>query len=81
VTDAARAALRRQALDWLKADLAAWRGHGDESRRARALRSWRSDPALACVRDEEGLAKLPPAERAAWGEFWAEVEGLLKSAR
>jgi serine/threonine-protein kinase len=81
LTDAARAALRTQALDWLKADLAAWRGHGDDGRRARALRSWRSDPALAGVRDDEGLAKLPPAERAAWAEFWAEVEGLLKPER
>jgi tetratricopeptide (TPR) repeat protein len=81
LTDEARAALRTHALDWLKADLAAWRGHGDESQRARALRNWRSDPALAGVRDEEGLAKLPPAERAAWGELWAEVEKLLNPAR
>jgi serine/threonine-protein kinase len=81
LTDEARAALRTQALDWLKADLAAWRGHSEDSRQARALRNWRSDPALAGVRDEEGLAKLPPAERAAWGELWAEVEKLLKPAR
>jgi len=76
-----RAALRRQALYWLKADLAAWRGHGEDSRQAPALRNWRSDPALAGVRDEEGLAQLPPAERAAWGELWAEVEKLLNPAR
>jgi tetratricopeptide (TPR) repeat protein len=81
LTDKARAALRTQALDWLKADLAAWRGHSDESRRARALRIWRADLALAGVRDEKGLAKLPPAERAAWGKFWAEVEKLLKPER
>jgi hypothetical protein len=30
------------------------------------------------VYDEEGLSKLPPDERAAWGEFWAEVEKPLK---
>jgi superkiller protein 3 len=81
LTDEARAALRGQALDWLKADLAAWRGHGDESRRAQTLRNWRAEKALAGVRDDKGLAKLPPAERAAWGEFWAEVETLLKRAR
>jgi tetratricopeptide (TPR) repeat protein len=81
LTDEAKATLRRQALDWLKADLAAWRGHGDESRWAQALRSWRADKALAGVRDEPELAKVPPAERAAWGALWADVEDLLKPAR
>jgi tetratricopeptide (TPR) repeat protein len=80
LTKEERAALRRQALDWLKADLAAWRSHKDGSQRARALRSWRADRALAGVRDEEGLAKLPPAERAARAGLWAEVDKLLKPA-
>jgi serine/threonine-protein kinase len=78
LTGEARAALRRQALAWLKADLGAWRRHKDGSQRERALRSWRADKALAGVRDKEGLAKLSPAERAAWAELWAEVEKLLK---
>jgi tetratricopeptide (TPR) repeat protein len=81
LTDEARVALRKQALDWLKADLAAWRVHGDGSRRVLTLRGWRADRALAGVRDEVGLAKLPPPERAAWGEFWADVEKLLKPSR
>jgi serine/threonine-protein kinase len=81
LTDEARAALRRQALDWLKADLAAWRGQSDEGQRAQALRTWQAAPALAAVRDEEGLAKLPPAERAAWAALWADVEQLLHPAR
>jgi tetratricopeptide (TPR) repeat protein len=81
LTDEARAALRTQALNWLKADLAAWRSHKEGSRRAQALRSWRADKALAGVRDEEGLAKLPQAERAAWRALWAEVEKLLNPAR
>jgi hypothetical protein len=81
LTDEARAALRRQALDWLKADLTAWRGQSDEARRARTLRTWRAVPALAAVRDKEGLAKLPPAERAAWAALWADVEQLLPPAR
>jgi hypothetical protein len=80
LTNEARVALRGQALDWLKADLAAWRSHSDGSQRARALQSWRADPALAGVRDEAGLAKLPSAERATWGEFWAEVQKLLNPA-
>jgi hypothetical protein len=81
LSNEARAALRRQALDWLKADLAAWRSHSDESQRARVLQNWRADKALAGVRDEERLAKLPQAHRAAWRGLWAEVEKLLKQAR
>jgi hypothetical protein len=81
LTNEAKAALRKQALDWLRADLAAWRSHSEASQRARVLRSWRANKALAGVRDEEGLAKLPPAERAVWRELWAEVEKLLKPAR
>jgi serine/threonine-protein kinase len=80
LTIEARAALRRQALVWLKADLAAWRRHGEESQRTRALRNWWTNKALAGVRDE-GLATLPWAERAAWAGFWAEVEVALKPAR
>jgi hypothetical protein len=53
----------------------------NEGQRTQTLRHWRSNAALAGVRDAEGLAKLPRAERAAWGELWAEVDGLLKRAR
>jgi hypothetical protein len=74
LTNEAKAALRKQALGWLKADLAAWRSHSEGSQRAQALRAWRADKALAGVRDEEGLAKLPQFERAAWRELWAEVQ-------
>jgi serine/threonine-protein kinase len=81
LTNEARVALRKQALAWLKADLAAWRSHSEGGQRARALRGWRADQALAGVRDEEGLAQLPPPERAAWAELWAAVEKLLNPAR
>jgi tetratricopeptide (TPR) repeat protein len=76
LTDEARTTLRTQALDWLKADLVAWRSHKEGSQRAQVLRKWRADKALAGVRDEEWLAKLPPAERAAWRGLWTEVEKL-----
>ena len=46
LSNEARAALRRQALDWLKADRATWCSHSEESRRARALWSWQADKAL-----------------------------------
>jgi tetratricopeptide (TPR) repeat protein len=80
LTTDAQAALRRRALDWLNADLAAWRSHGEKSQRARALRSWQADKALAGYRDEKGLASLPGAERAAWRGLWTDVEMLLKPA-
>ena len=63
LTGEAKADLRRQALEWLKADLAGWDGRREAGRRTAALRSSRPDPLLAGVRSEEGLAKLPPAER------------------
>src|SRR5262249_34026236 len=81
LTPEERAALRRQALDWLNADLAAWRSHNDRGQRARVLGTWRADRGLAGVRDEEGLAKLPQAERAAWGALWAEVDKILKGLK
>jgi serine/threonine-protein kinase len=81
LTNEARDALRKQALDWLKADLAAWRSHGAGDQRGQALRNWRADRALAVVRDEKELAKLPRPERAAWEGLWAEVGELLKLGR
>jgi eukaryotic-like serine/threonine-protein kinase len=82
--DEAKARLRKQALDWLKADLAARRKAVDKGgakvRReaARALARWRKDPDLAGVRDKEALAKLPAGERVSWQKLWAEVDSLRK---
>jgi eukaryotic-like serine/threonine-protein kinase len=78
-----RARLRRQALDWLRADLAAW-GHllDKEPDQARprvqhALRMWQQDADFAGVRGD-ALARLPEAERQAWQQLWADVEQTLK---
>jgi tetratricopeptide (TPR) repeat protein len=79
--------LRRQALDWLRADLAMWKrkaGTANPMGRAqvqRALWAWQNNLGLASVRDRAGLAKLPDTERAAWQKLWAEVEALRKRAR
>jgi tetratricopeptide (TPR) repeat protein len=76
---AARAALRGQALDWLRADLAA-RTRGldaaDEAGRKRVaekMRWWLRDPELAGVRGTFRLAALPAAEGRAWRAFWDDV--------
>lgn len=77
--------LRRQALDWLKADQAYWsqRAKSDRPRdrdEAReTLEHWLQDPDLAGVRGD-GIAKLPEAERQAWTELWRETDRLLATA-
>jgi hypothetical protein len=81
--DAARAQLRQQALDWLRAERAAWSdalGEGPPPARpviAQTLQHWRSDPDLAGVRDPNELAKLPEHEQTAWRALWADVDALL----
>jgi Flp pilus assembly protein TadD len=78
--------LRCQALNWLRADLAARtrQGRGDkpQDRAAaqQALRAWRRDADLAGVRDAAALARLPGAEREAWQKLWQEVEAALAKA-
>jgi tetratricopeptide (TPR) repeat protein len=72
-----RAALRRQALGWLRADLAL----RTRRRQAGKLEGevstlWQRDDALAGVRDEARLAKLPPEERRQWRRLWAGVDAL-----
>jgi tetratricopeptide (TPR) repeat protein len=82
--DKERARLRRQALGWLRADLALW---GREAMKAtpqaratvqKTLRHWQKDPDLAGVRQADTLEKLPEAERADWKKLWGEVAALLK---
>src|SRR5262249_52082485 len=74
--------LRRQALDWLRADLGGYATLAERDPKARAaasarLRDLRQDPDLASVRESAALAKLPEAERASWQKLWAEVGNLL----
>jgi serine/threonine-protein kinase len=83
--EVARAKLRAQALDWLRADRAAWAKALDGAPQERdhaalVLRHWQRDPDLAGVRDPEGLAKLPEIERMAWRDLWTDVDALLKRA-
>jgi serine/threonine-protein kinase len=81
-----RVRLRRQSLDWLRADLAAWRRLLDkEPDKARPvvaakMRHWQQDADLAGVRAPQALAKLPEAERQAWQKLWADVPDTLARA-
>jgi tetratricopeptide (TPR) repeat protein len=82
-----RPRLRGLALDWLRADLAAWIKHLQESsppdRPAvqRVLLSWQRDVALAGVREADSLGRLPAAERARWNDLWADIAATLAKAR
>jgi tetratricopeptide (TPR) repeat protein len=80
-----RARLRRQALDWLRADLHPWRRlldtEPDQALSAAAvtqvLGHWLADPDFAGVRRPAALARLPEAERQAWRELWSGVADTL----
>jgi hypothetical protein len=82
-----RPRLRRQALEWLRADdLAAYRrllekeadmfGPAVRNR----MQGWQQAADFAGVRGPEALAKLPEAERQAWHKLWADVADLLARA-
>ena len=83
----ARAKLRRQALEWLMTEKAAWAalldGRDPKARAfvAQTLRHWQVDSDLAGVRDAEALAKLPDAEQREWRSLWDEVEALREKSR
>jgi serine/threonine protein kinase/Flp pilus assembly protein TadD len=76
--------LRRQARDWLRADLTSLKieqTRRDPISRARVqvrLRAWQSSPDLAGVRDPQALLVLPTEERQAWLAFWDDVDRLQK---
>jgi tetratricopeptide (TPR) repeat protein len=75
-----RVGRRRQALDWLRANLElrtqlskAGKAVGWDS----SLFDWQKNPVLARVRDEAALTKLPEAERREWQRLWGDVAALL----
>ncbi len=73
--DEARAKLRGQALDWLKAELTDWSKVQPPPRQeiVRNLWQWQQDGALASIRDQAALDKLPPNEQNAFTQLWADV--------
>ena len=77
---------RKQALDWLQADLALWAKRlqsadaKDRARVQKALAHWQEDRDLAGVREPAALKKLSAPEQAAWRKLWAEVAALAPKA-
>jgi tetratricopeptide (TPR) repeat protein/tRNA A-37 threonylcarbamoyl transferase component Bud32 len=82
-----RTRLRKQALDWLRDDLAAWTKVAEKKSAPakaavrRTLEHWQKDTDLAGVRAKAALAKLPDAERDAWTKLWKDVDALLRRVR
>jgi Flp pilus assembly protein TadD len=81
--DEQRVALRKQALDWLRADLTLWTSRLDsataEDRRTilKNVEHWQRDPDLAGIRDAESRALLSAQERQTLEQLWADIEALL----
>jgi serine/threonine-protein kinase len=81
--DKERARLRRQALQWLRQDLAWWRkaldnGNAQTNAQARqGLRHWQIDPDLAGLREPGTLDQLSPDERKECVALWEEVAAVL----
>ncbi len=84
--DEEHALLRKQALDWLRADLAARTKQmetgkpPDRAKGQKELHRWQDDAKLAGVRNREVLAQLPEGERSQWQALWAEVQALIDGA-
>jgi serine/threonine protein kinase/Tfp pilus assembly protein PilF len=77
-----RARLRRQAMEWLRADLAAWaellgRDPKQAGTVAKTMQHWQSDADLAGLRDKDALAKLSESETSTCQKLWADVDALL----
>ena len=85
--EASRARWRRQALEWLEADLAAWskalEGGPAQSRPAvsRMLEHWKGDPDLAGLRDPGALATIPEDQQKACRALWARVDRVAGQGR
>lgn len=67
--------LRLQALTWMRAELefSIQIQSDSPTRRSESISAWRSEPALAGVRDAAALAKMDEAERVQWERLWADV--------
>jgi serine/threonine-protein kinase len=82
-----RLRLRRQAVDWLRADLDAWSKllSAATSKDREAIRTvlehWQQDTDLASLRDDKPLAALAADERDAWKKLWADVHALLEKVK
>jgi hypothetical protein len=87
LSDVERTRWRKQACDWLWADLAEWAkklGSASEADRVmvqKALMHWRGDPDLVGIRQPSALDKLSTDERKKILSLWSEVDSVLGRTR
>jgi len=87
LTDAERASLRKQALDWLRGDLDAWRRLLDKGPDkdppvvAQKMQHLLRDPDFVGLRGPEALGQISEAERQQWQKLWADVADTLAKAQ
>jgi hypothetical protein len=78
--------LRKQALDWLRADLAFYTklstsaAPDGRSLVRLKMRHWQQDSDLAGLRDKAALTRLSAEEQKAFSQLWSDVAALLKNA-
>jgi serine/threonine-protein kinase len=81
--DQTRTQWRKQALNWLRADLGMWSeqlaSNSAATRRTLrlTLRHWQQDPDLAGLRDPSALASLPTSDQKACEAVWSDVTAVL----
>ena len=86
LTEAEQVGWRKQALDWLRAELAALKTalEADPHQAADSVYSslyfWRTEVDLTSVRERLEVSRLSKEEQAAWTVFWSEVEALRHQA-
>jgi serine/threonine-protein kinase len=87
LTDAERAKWRRQAREWLRADLAVWaQTLESDSQASRGLAKemltlWLAEPDVARLREPGPLVNVPADERQEWTSLWGDVRLALEKAR
>jgi serine/threonine-protein kinase len=81
-TEEERTCWRRQALDWLRADLDAWGKQVDKARHlvAQTMQHWQRDEDFDGVRGRQGLSRLSEAEHHEWQKLWEDVVALRQRA-
>jgi hypothetical protein len=82
--DKERSRWRKQALEWLRADLTIYGKLVDGGNRQvrtlilQRLQHWQSDADLSGLRDKDAVAQLPDQERQACEKLWADLAALQK---
>jgi tetratricopeptide (TPR) repeat protein len=75
---AERPPYRKEALDYLTAELASYQKLAARDRTTvhQLMQHWLQDEDLTTVREPASIAALPPDERDAWNKLWADVRDL-----